>query len=207
MTGETYQDRVKEEKRVASVAAATKLFFEQGYGATSLQQIAKLADVSTATLFKRYPTKASLFEAIVEEFWTLESGCHADVLVGDPNASLRKIGRDYADRMRQPRMVAIFRLIIAEALRFPDLGQMLFDRGFEPYLDRLSAYVIEEAQAGNLVVPDAKLAAQAFLATIAGQAFWPELMAPGCGGTDKDLSVIIDEAVATFLARYGAKLA
>ncbi|WP_027143789.1 helix-turn-helix domain-containing protein, partial [Mesorhizobium sp. WSM3626] len=90
MAGETYQDRVKEEKRVASVAAATKLFFEQGYGATSLQQIAKLADVSTATLFKRYPTKASLFEAIVEQFWTLESGCHADVHVGDPNASLRK---------------------------------------------------------------------------------------------------------------------
>jgi len=49
-----------------------QLFFEQGYERTTLQQIAKRANLSTATLFKRFSSKAALFEAIVEEFWRVD---------------------------------------------------------------------------------------------------------------------------------------
>jgi TetR/AcrR family transcriptional regulator, regulator of autoinduction and epiphytic fitness len=201
----TYHQRVKEEKRVAAVQAATELFLEQGYERTSLQQVAKRADVSTATLFKRYPTKAALFEAIVEAFWTVENTCSGSTPTGNPQAGLRKIGLDYAKRMRGAEMTAIYRLIIAEALRFPDLGQMLFDKGKGPYLDWLNAYLEAEVRAGALGVPDVPAASRAFLATIAGQVFWPELVVPGCGGTDSEVGVIVDQAVAMMLARYGKK--
>ncbi len=205
MNDESYHQRIKDEKRMAAVKAATELFFEQGYERTSLQQVAKRADVSTATLFKRYPTKAALFEAIVEQFWLVENKCEGAPPAGTPRAGLRKIGLDYARRMRRPEMVAIYRLIIAEALRFPDLGQMLFDKGKGPYLDWLSAYLDAEVQAGELAVPDIPDAARAFLAGIAGQAFWPELVGPGCGGTDEEMIEIVDEAVTTMLARYATK--
>ncbi|MEL4887278.1 TetR/AcrR family transcriptional regulator [Pectobacterium betavasculorum] len=200
---ETYQDRIKEEKRLAAVDAATELFLQQGYERTSLQQIAKRADVSTATLFKRYPTKAALFEAIVEQFWTLDDDACGGVLPAEPKAGLLKIGRDYAERMRNPTMVAIFRLIIAEAPRFPDIGQMLFDRGIGPYLSRISAYLAETVAAGYMVVPNVESASRAFVAMIAGQVFWPELIVSGCGGTDEEMKRAVDEAVAIMMARYG----
>ncbi len=202
MGDETYHQRVKEEKRQATVQAATDLFLEQGYERTSLQQIAKRADVSTATLFKRYPTKASLFEAMVEAFWTVENACGGAMPTGSPHSGLHKIGLDYARRMRAPQMAAIYRLIIAEALRFPDLGQMLFDKGKGPYLDWLNAYLDAEVKAGALAVPDIPNTSRAFLATIAGQVFWPELVVPGCGGTDADVEAVVDQAVAMMLATY-----
>jgi TetR/AcrR family transcriptional regulator, regulator of autoinduction and epiphytic fitness len=202
MGDETYHQRVKEEKRQAAVQAAMELFLEQGYERTSLQQIAKRADVSTATLFKRYPTKASLFEAMVEEFWTVDNISGRKLPTGDPRAGLRKIGLDYARRMRAPQMAAIYRLIISEALRFPDLGQMLFDKGKGPYLDWLSTYLAAEVNAGTLAVPDLPNTARAFLATIAGQVFWPELMVLGCGGTHAEVEAVVDQAVETALATY-----
>lgn len=202
--GVTYHHRIKEEKRLAAVEAATELFFEQGYERTSLQQIATRAGVSTATLFKRYPTKAALFEAIVERFWSLETECEATAIPsGDLEAGLLKFGHDYAQRMRRPEMASMFRLIIAESLRFPDLGQTLFNKGYGPFLGRLSTYLRNQVTQGNLlVVADIESASSAFLATIAGQVFWPELMAPGCGGTDADTKKVVHSAVATMLVQF-----
>ena len=202
MGEQTYHQRVKEEKRQAAVQAAIDLFLEQGYERTSLQQVARRADVSTAPLFKRYQTKASLFEAMVEAFWTVEDECGDTIPAGNPRAGLRKIGLDYADRMRAPHMAAVYRLIIAEALRFPDLGRMLFDKGKGPYLGWLNTYLKAEVKAGELVELDIPNISRAFLATIAGQVFWPELIVPGCGGAEADVRAVVDQAVAMVLATY-----
>jgi TetR/AcrR family transcriptional regulator, regulator of autoinduction and epiphytic fitness len=60
-----YHQRVADENRAAILAAATVLFVESGYDGTSLARVAERAGVSKATLFKQFPTKASLFEATV----------------------------------------------------------------------------------------------------------------------------------------------
>jgi TetR/AcrR family transcriptional regulator, regulator of autoinduction and epiphytic fitness len=204
MADENYHQRIVREKRTAAVDAAMELFLEQGYDRTSLAQVAKRADVSTATLFKRFPTKAALFEAIVEQFWQVEFKCEGPLPTGNPRAGLRKIGLEYSNRMRRPEMAAIYRLIISEATRFPDLGQMLFDKGKGPFLGWLKIYLQAEIDAGTLTVPNVPQAARQFLATIAGQAFWPELLVPGCGGTDEEAVAVVDEAVSLMLARYAA---
>jgi TetR/AcrR family transcriptional regulator of autoinduction and epiphytic fitness len=203
MKEESYHQRIKEEKRTAAVRAAMALFLEQGYERTSLQQVAKRADVSTATLFKRFPTKGALFEAIIEEFWEVDTPCEGPAPTGDPQRGLYKIGANYVGKMRNPEMAAVYRLIISETLRFPDLGQILFDRGKGPYLAWLDAYLAAEIGAGTLAVPDIARASREFLAMIAGQAFWPELVVPGCGGTEEEADAVVRHAVAFMLARYG----
>jgi TetR/AcrR family transcriptional regulator, regulator of autoinduction and epiphytic fitness len=205
MSVEAYQQQVKEAKRMAAVEAAMALFLEQGYDRTSLQQIAKRAELSTGTLFKRFPTKASLFEAIVEQFWKVDAVCEGVLPSGDPRWGLRKIGSDYAGRMRQPEMAAIYRLIIAEAPRFPDLGQRLFDKGKGAYLSWLERYLTAEMTAGTIEILDIPQASRAFLAVIAGQAFWPELLVPGCGGSDAEAAAIVEDAVETMLCRYARR--
>jgi TetR/AcrR family transcriptional regulator, regulator of autoinduction and epiphytic fitness len=205
MPVETYHQRIKEEKRMAAVEAAMALFLEQGYDRTSLQQVAQRAELSTGTLFKRFPTKASLFEAIVEQFWKVEIVSESPLTTGNPRASLRKIGSDYAQRNRRPDMVSIYRLIIAEAPRFPDLCQMFFDKTRGPYLARLETYLASEVKAGTLDIPDIPRASREFLALIGGQAFWPELVMPGSGGTNEEAAEVVKRAVEMMLSRYGTR--
>jgi TetR/AcrR family transcriptional regulator, regulator of autoinduction and epiphytic fitness len=202
MTDIGYHQRIKEEKRTAVVRAAMELFLEQGYERTSLQQIGKRADVSTATLFKRFPTKAALFEAMVEDIWAVPPPCPEKALSENPAIGLRKMGVSYALLLRSPDMQAIYRLIISEAPRFPDLGHTVYDRAKGPFLKRLQDYLLAQAVAGRLVIDNVEAASNQFLAVITGQSFWPELIGRGCGGTNEDVEQVVEEAVKLMLARY-----
>jgi TetR/AcrR family transcriptional regulator of autoinduction and epiphytic fitness len=102
-------------------------------------------------------------------------------------------------------MVSIYRLIIAEASRFSDLGQMFFDKGKGPYIARLETYHASEVKAGTLDIPDIPRASREFLAIIAGQAFWPELIVPGCGGTNEEAAKVVKRAVEMMLSCYGTR--
>lgn len=198
----SFHQRIKEEKRSAAIQAAMSLFLEQGYDRTSLQQVAQRAGLSTGTLFKRFPTKASLFEALVEQFWKLENACESPLPPGSPRASLTKIGSDYVHRMRRPEMVSIYRLIIAEAPRFPHLGRTLYDLGKGPYLANLESYLRSEVKTGTFKISDVQRASREFLAVIAGQAFWPELVVPGCGGTNEEAAKVVERAVEIIFSVY-----
>jgi AcrR family transcriptional regulator len=49
------------------VETAAKLFTDQGYDATSIDQIAALAGIGKQTIYRRYPTKDHLFKAVLTE--------------------------------------------------------------------------------------------------------------------------------------------
>ncbi|KAF1021577.1 MAG: Nucleoid occlusion factor SlmA [Pseudomonas sp.] len=197
-----YHQTIKETKRRAIVLAALELFLEQGYERTSLQQIGKRADVSTATLFKRFPTKAALFEAMIEDFWAVPPACPQKALSEDPAIGLRVMGVGYAMLLRSPDMQAIYRLIISEAPRFPDLGHMVYEKAKGPFLARLEEYLRIQADAGRVKIDHFAKVANQFLAVITGQVFWPELIGVGCGGTDEEVHQIVEDAVGLIIAKY-----
>src|SRR5258708_19755561 len=102
MDDEGYHQRLKEEKRAAALRAAMQLFFEQGYERTTLQQIAKRANLSTATLFKRFSSKAALFEAIVEEFCRVDGPPAGIPPPQDPAPGLPVLASDHSPRLPRP---------------------------------------------------------------------------------------------------------
>ena len=67
MSLETYRQSIREGKRDAIVAAAQRVFLDRGYQGAAMASIAKAADVSTATLYKHYANKETLFEAVVAD--------------------------------------------------------------------------------------------------------------------------------------------
>ncbi|MDW5597768.1 TetR/AcrR family transcriptional regulator [Conexibacter stalactiti] len=200
----SYHQRVQQEKRAAILEAATGLFLADGYDGTSLAKVAAAAGVSTATLFKRFPTKADLFDAIVTEYWAVESQATATPAPGDPRRGLTAIGRDYVALLTRPQMVALFRLVIAEAPRFPELAKTHFALGKLPYFDSVRDYLRAEQAAGTLRIADTQTATTQFLGMVSNFAFWPRLLLPAWSPTRAATRKAIDEAVATMLARYGA---
>ena len=65
--------------RAALVAAGRQLFGARGYAATSVEDIAREARVTTGALYHHFPTKAAVFEAVFEQL-------HAELLAASMSA-------------------------------------------------------------------------------------------------------------------------
>jgi AcrR family transcriptional regulator len=201
-TALTYHQRVAGEKRSAIIASATRLFAADGYGSTSLARIAESADVSTATLFKQFPTKADLFEAIVTEFWGQAAAPPLSPSPADPQAGLTALGRRYAELLLRPGMVGLHRMVIAEAPRFPELARIQFDLGKEPFFERVHAYLTAATEGGALRVPNATIAATQFLGMISNVVFWPKLLLVQWDPTEDQVDEAITGAVTMLISTY-----
>ncbi|MGZ0146009.1 TetR/AcrR family transcriptional regulator [Kribbella sp. WER1] len=197
----TYHQRVAQEKRALIVTAATALFLELGYDRTSLARIAERSGVSRATLFKQFPSKAALFDAIVTESWSTADE-EDPPPAGNVVDGLSAIGRRYADLLSRPQMTDLFRIVIAELPRFPELAHAQFSRGKMPYFESVRSYLLAEHEAGTIQVDDADLAATQFLGMISNYIFWPTLLVPDWKVTAERITQVVDEAVRTTTARY-----
>ncbi|GAA2325855.1 TetR/AcrR family transcriptional regulator [Streptomyces kunmingensis] len=195
--------QLAQRKREAITSSATALFLDHGYAGTSLARIAEAAGVSKSTLFKQFPTKAALFEAIVSESWKQGAG-HASTPppAGDLRGGLTAIGRRYAELVGRPGMTALFRIVIAELPRLPELGRMQFQLGKLPYFDSVRLYLQAEHEAGTARVPDAESAANQFLGMIANFVLWPRMLLTDWNPAADETDQAVDEAVETMLARY-----
>jgi AcrR family transcriptional regulator len=202
-----YRARVAREKRSAILDAAVASFLDAGYDRTTLEQVARAADVSTGTLFKHFPTKAALFGAIMARVWEggAGPGAPAPPPAGDPRRGLAAIGMNYARLLRAPNVEGLFRVIVAEAPRFPELGRELYERGKKPYLDDLHRYLEAERAAGTLEVGDVEMAARQFLGMINDVIFWPRFLVVDLEVGDAEVRRVVSEAVETFAARYARR--
>lgn len=199
----TYHRRVAEQKRAAITEAATRLFLDAGYAGTSLAKVAETAGVSKATLFKQFPTKAALFDAIVTESWKVEDEGDLRPPKGDLRAGLTVIGRRYVALLTRPGMAALFRIVIAELPRFPELGEAHFERGKMPYFDSVRRYLDTENALGTAKLDDTELAATQFLGMISNYVFWPRMLLMNWSPDDASMAHVVDEAVLMMEARYG----
>ncbi len=192
-------------KRGEVLDAAVEEILEKGYAGATLASIAERAQVSTATVFKHFRTKADIFGAIMRRVW----GNEEDSLppapdAGAPADGLIEIGRDYAQTITDPKIRQLFRVMIAEVPRFPELGQELYDKGKKPYLERLSTYLQAEIAAGTLDIPEVDLAVRQFLGMINDVLFWPHMLVVGLTETEEDVERVVVSAVDTMLRAFAA---
>lgn len=201
----SFHQQVAADKRAAILAAAATLFGSQGCARTSLAQIASAAQVSKATLFKQFPTKDALFDAIVEEVWTPRTRLTADLDPTDPEVGLRTLGTVYAELIGQPGMAGLFRLIITEAPSSPDLGRRQFALGKLPFFEEVRGYFEAAASARALHVPDPTMAATQLLGMISNFVLWPKMFLVDWNPGSAAIARAVEEAVLTTLARYGQR--
>ncbi len=197
----TYHQRIAQEKRTLILTAATALFLELGYDRTSLARIAERSGVSRATLFKQFPSKAALFDAMVTASWSTADE-EEPPPPGDVVGGLSTIGRRYAELLGRAQMSDLFRIVIAELPRFPELASAQLSHGKMPYFESVRGYLLAENEAGTVQVEDADLAATQFLGMISNYVFWPTLLVPGWEVSAERVAQVVDEAVRTTTARY-----
>ena len=148
--------------------AAGEVFLEQGYGAASMDAIAARAAISKATIYAHFNSKAELFAALIRTRCAAELGerqpelDHAD----DPPAALRALGLRFWEMLTSPEVLAMHRVILAEAARQPDMVRAFYDAGPSTGLATLAGAFAQWDRAGLLAVPDPREAADMFLSLI-----------------------------------------
>ena len=207
---EALPERRSDRKRRAILEAATEAFLRQGFRGTSMDEIAAAAAVSKQTVYKHFSDKESLFREIVtstvdeisdrnyEEVLGLsESGNLEDDLVA--------LAVHQLDRVMQPRLLALRRLVIGEAGRFPELGQLFYARGPGRTIDALGA-TFERLAGQGLLELDDPLAAAAHFNWLVMSTPLNAAMLLGDDATPDDAALhrCAQTGVRVFLAAYGA---
>jgi TetR/AcrR family transcriptional regulator, mexJK operon transcriptional repressor len=195
-------DETESPKRRAILNAATELFAARGYGAVSMDAIARAADVSKATLYAHFESKDRLFATIVQDA-CLENIMPADDLSDGPTdvaEALRVIGTRILRFLLRERSLAIHRLVIAESVRFPELGRAFYDNGPVSGRKRLASWMAERPA---LAVPEPELAAEQFLSLLRSGLYLRATLGLGPEPTEPAIDAVVTAAVTTFLRAFG----
>lgn len=136
------RERNRLERRAAIVEVARRLFLEQGYAATTMSAVAEALGGSKATLWAHFASKEALFADVADAMVAGFAQRLEELLSGQPFSAegLRAFCQRFVEKMHEPESTAIFRMIMAEGGRFPELGEMFFARGPEMVISRLTQY-------------------------------------------------------------------
>jgi TetR/AcrR family transcriptional repressor of mexJK operon len=172
-----------------------------------MEAIARAADVSKATLYAHFESKDQLFATIVHVA-CLEHILPADdlpdggvVAEADVAQALRAIGGRILRFFLRDRSLAIHRLVIAESVRFPELGRAFYDNGPVAGRMRLAAWM---ATRPELAVPVPELAAEQFLGLLRSGLYLRATLGLTPPPDDAAIDVVVSGAVQTFLRAYRA---
>lgn len=162
------------------LAAAERAFLESGFGAVSMDRIARDAGASKATVYAHFTSKEELFGAVVGHVSRRRfGGFSAEALdPGDIEASLLTIARRFLDLILSPEAIALNRIIVGEVARFPALAEVFWEAGPERTRAQIEAFLRRAAAAGSLALPDPRAAAEQFAALVRGEIHYRSLLRP-----------------------------
>lgn len=200
------EGRPEDPRKQGIVREARRYFMSEGYTATRIEPIARAASVSTATLYGYFPSKAHLFAAVIADASDDFAAVTLNVGTQDGGAreQLTAFATAYAGFMGDPFVRSVFRLVVAERPRFRDVAQGFFERGRNDFGGLLMTALTRLADRGELRLTKASWAAGQLMGMIEHPVFLMPLVTGDEVQAARSTACIVEEAVETFLARYGA---
>ncbi len=196
------------DKRRQILDGASKSFTALGFDATSMNDVAREADVSKATLYVYFANKEQLFAAVCAERRDRNIGELIELLDAEKplEVVLTKFGGEMLNRLSIPFVMAAHRIVIGVAERMPEIGQEFFASGPHRLATALAKFLDGHVNAGRLDISDTYLAAAQFLELSQATVFRPRLYcAVTSPANDAEITRVVSSALAMFLAAYGTK--
>ncbi|WP_229801339.1 TetR/AcrR family transcriptional regulator [Tateyamaria omphalii] len=157
------------QKREEIIEIASELFFRDGFGRTSMDQVHARLGGSKRTLYSHFPNKDALFHTIVERIsGRVVAALQPKPAEGEFAQALFRMGYEYLSVLLSPEGVALYRVMTAEAQHFPELSRDFFERGPAVASEGLARFFEAHRDARNLAISDADTAAEQFLGAVRG---------------------------------------
>lgn len=191
-------------KRAAIVQAATRLFLESGYSAVSMDTIACVAGVSKRTVYSHFENKESLFGGVMGDLCERlgETPVQSGDLGNDPRDVLTVLGCRLLTLITSPEAVALYRVVVGEVSRSPEIGEVFFRTGRAHVIEWLAAYFAEQNRGGALDIDDPGMAAWQFVEMVKGPIHIGLVLGTAPRPTPAEIDAAVARAVETFLHGY-----
>ncbi len=153
-----------EQRRAQIVDVARRLFAEQGFKGTSTRHIARDARISETMIFKHFPTKKRLYQAILDSVacgrkYSIEERLYyTDYTLQDV---LRKLVVMLLDEYEKDPV--ILKLLLHSGLESNQLADEIFSEHKKRLIDYVAYEIAERVKKGAFRKVDPELAAQAFM--------------------------------------------
>lgn len=184
---------------------ARTIFSREGFEGASVDDIARAADVSKATLYSYFPDKRILFVEVAKRECRRQADEALELvsLAAPPDCVLPEAARRIIDFFLSEFGRQVFRICVAETDRFPELGREFYESGPALVRDRIRAYLDGAVARGELVIEDTLLAADQFAELCKADVFQAVIFGIRTNFTQADRDRISNGAVEMFMARYG----
>lgn len=184
---------------------ARTVFVEMGYERASVDEIARVAGVSKATLYSYFPEKRLLFTEVyrTEILRLADEAIELTESALAPETELREAGRRILAYMTSDFAQAMFRICVTESPRFPEIGRAFYETGPELGRARLGCYLRAACAGGTLRIDDIDLAADQFFQLCQTTICDRMLCGVQSQFSEAEITRTVDGAVAMFMARYG----
>jgi AcrR family transcriptional regulator len=188
-------------RRAAFLKAAREVFLEYGYEAANMAEIVKRAGGSLSTLYGQFGGKKGLFEAMIDaRVNALTEQMHVELAQHAPlKEGLRRIGEAFLTKQAAADSLDVFRLMVAQAKKFPDLAEAFGQRAPEKVRKALADYLEDRAKAGELRISNPDLAASVFFDLVRARIQFRALLNASYTPTEAEIRETVDRAVKVFL--------
>ena len=163
------QVRSDDETRGIIYEAARHAFARSGYAATSMETVARRAGVSTKTLYRLIPNKASLFDGMVSDRLDrtlasvdLHALDHAEI-----EEALYAALMACAELTLDEEVIALQRMVLQEAGKLSDIAGIFYKNGIQRITAALADWLRAQQKRGLIDLDDIDEAAGMLLGMVA----------------------------------------
>ena len=194
-------------KRAAILAAAKRLFVQQGFEGVSMDQIAGEAGVSKLTVYSHFGDKEGLFAEAVRAH--CEDNMPTALFEPEPDVPLRErlseIGRAFFAMIMTPEAIAGHRILCTPQLASSELSTMFFEAGPQRVQRSFTALLERRIAAGELDIEDPVRAAGHFFTLLKGEPHAQAVFGYCCSGSPDTPDAHIASVVDMFLRAYAVR--
>jgi AcrR family transcriptional regulator len=201
MTESPKKRQTKAQRRSAILQAAGEAFFLQGYAATSIDSIIERLGGSKRAIYQEFGSKEGLFVAFVSESTDLALAALNDTRIEhhDLRETLVEFGCDITSALLTPGFLGVYRSILTEALRFPELTQAYYTSGPGKAEHRLAQVLNSAKNRGEIQLEDCAVAAGHLVGMLRGNLHMRVVLGLSPSPSQKEIEKYVASAVDIFL--------
>lgn len=191
-------------KRTAIIEAAKKIFLNQGFGSSSMDDIALQAQVSKKTVYHHFANKEVLFHDMLAEHWTMLYSKNK-ILFDDKLTvveNLKRFANLFLDFLYHEDTIDLFRILISESNRFPNLVENILVNDKAPFTRALILFLKEKNKSKELNITNPERSASYFMGLLKEDHFWPMMLGFVKTKKLKNKNALVDEAIEMFVNFY-----
>ena len=202
------REELHQQRRDKILQAARQVFLTRSFDRATVDEVARLARVSTGTVYIYFETKDRLFEAVTVLALSPFEGLFDEIerMEGGPGPTLTRLAEVYYQFLSEPEIRSFYRTVVMEAVRRPEMSRVVYETVHRTLGAALRRLLVRFHEAGALTIPDVPIAARLFQGMIEHSALTIPLV-QGEAPALHPVEPYCAETVRVFLAAYGPRQA